>query len=186
MSAESPRGVRRWAVAAAAVALPLAALALTTLNVLEAADKTAVAERQEAALGPLERRVGDLGALVAKPRDAAAIYLPGETPALARAELQRRLGAAVEAAGGRLIETQDPGEERAEDAPADGRVELRVTFDARNDSLLSLLHAIETGLPLLSVERIEARRLDSGEDADPEDPTLRIGLVVRGHRKLST
>ncbi|WP_245479763.1 type II secretion system protein GspM, partial [Hansschlegelia zhihuaiae] len=121
-----------------------------------------------------------------KKLDARSIYLPGDGVELARAELQKLLVEAVSAADGKLIESQEPGTERASDAPDDGRVDLRVTFDATNDGLLDLIYGLETRLPLLTIERLETRRLDvTGED-DPEDPTLRVSLVVRGHRKVTS
>jgi hypothetical protein len=178
------RPLRRVATGALAVALPLGALVFAGATFLRAGETGALAERQAATVAALERRVARLGTRDDKAVDVSAIYLPGDGPELARAELQKLLAEGVDAAGGRLIETQEPGAERASETPDDGRVELRVTFDATNDGLLDVLHGLETRLPLLTIERLEARRLDAGgAEADPEDPTLRASIVVRGYRK---
>ncbi|GBD50532.1 type II secretion system protein GspM [Methylopila sp. Yamaguchi] len=176
----SSRGVAFWALVTAAVLLPLAAIVLSVLNVLQATEVDRLAAGQEAIVAQLERRVAAAGGPTSTAIDASAIYVPGATPALAKAALQRLLTDAVEATGGRLIEAQDveaPGQ--AQDL-VDDRVRLRVTFDTRNGPLLELLRRIETGLPLLTVERLEIRRLDAAADADPDDPTLRVGVVING------
>lgn len=176
----SSRGVAFWALVTAAVLLPLAAIALSVLNVLQAAEVDRLAAGQEAIVAQLERRVAAAGGPASTTIDAAAIYVPGATPALAKAALQRLLTDAVEATGGRLIEAQDVEATGEAQDLVDDRVRLRVTFDTRNGALLELLRRIETGLPLLTVERLEIRRLDAAADADPEDPTLRVGVVVNG------
>lgn len=179
------RSVRAWAAIGLLVAAPCAFLAVAGLNFLDAADANASVDRQEAIVAQLEARVR-AGGTTAPPADAGAVYLGGQTPALARAELQRRLVDAVETAGGRIIEAQDdqPGEQV--DLTDAGRARLRLTFDARNAELLALLHGIETGLPLLIVEKIEIRKLETGTDGDPEDPSLRVSLLVAGSFRAPT
>ncbi|WP_020179428.1 type II secretion system protein GspM [Methylopila sp. M107] len=184
MSAAAPSNVRRVATGAFAVAIPLAAIAFSAVTLLQANETGALADQQARTVGALERRVERLGDRAAAARDAAAVYLKGDGAELARAELQTILVDVVAGADARLIETQEPGGAADRDAPDDGRVELRVTFDARNDALIDVLYALETRLPLLTIERLETRRLDSAGDENPADPTLRVGLVVRGHRKL--
>lgn len=176
MSAPASRGLLRWTALCALVALPVAALALTAVNLLQAADLDALAAAQGQTVAQLERRVAAAAGRATPAVDASAIYLPGATPALAKASLQRLLVDAVERASGRVIEAEDANLEGGAEERQDGGVRLRITFDARNAALLDLLYALETGLPLLSVERIEIRRLDMGGD----DPTLRVGLVVVG------
>lgn len=186
MSAEEAAGrprLRRIATVSIAVAVPFGLAVLAAVNFLQASEDGSLADRQAATVAALERRVARLARDPQGARDLSAIFVPGEGPEIARAELQKILVDAVADAGGRLIESQEPGREIASDAPDDGRVELRVTFDARNDGLLDLIHGIETRLPLLSVERLEARRLDASAEEGAEDPTLRVGLVVRGYRR---
>lgn len=175
--------LRRIATVALAVALPIGLTVLAAVNFLQASETSGLADRQAATVAALERRVARLASEPQAQRDLTAIFIPGDGPEIARAELQKILVDAVSEAGGRLIETQEPGQQIAADAPDDGRVELRVAFDAKNDALLDLVYGLETRLPLLTIERVEARRLDLSGEEDPEDPTLRVGLVVRGHRK---
>lgn len=188
MSAEdgSKGSLRRTATGALALAVPLGALVFAIVTFLQASETSALADRQAATVSVLERRVATLRERPGATLDASAIFLPGDGVEIARAELQKMLVEAVAAAEGRLIETQEPGTGLASDEPDDGRIELRVSFDAGNDGLLDLVHGLETRLPLLTIVRLEARRLDAGGDDDPEDPTLRIGLVVRGYRKLAS
>lgn len=183
MSATSKRPIARFAALVAVAALPLAALALGVVNLLQAAELDALAERQEAPVAALERRA-EAAAGRAPVRDTSSIYVPGATPALAKAGLQRLLVDAVDGVAGRLIEAEDAaaGASAPEDA-SDGRVRLRIAFDARNGALLDLLHALETRTPLLTIEKVEVRRLDAGADGDAEDPQLRVGLIVAGALK---
>lgn len=178
--------LRRTATAAVAIALPIGLAALAVVNFLQASETSSLADQQAVNVAALERRVAKISDSGAAKRDVSAIFLPGDGPELARAELQKILAEAVAAVDGKLIETQEPGQQLAADEPDDGRVELRVTFDANNDGLRDLLYGLETRLPLLSIERLEARRLDQTGDEDPKDPTLRVGLVVRGHRKVAS
>lgn len=186
MSAEDGGGrphLRRTATVALALALPVALVVLAGVNFLQASETSALADRQAGTVTVLERRVSRLAQGADAKRDASAIFLAGDGAEIARAELQKLLVDAVAAANGRLIESQEPGQQLAADAPDDGRIELRVTFDAKNDGLLDLVYGLETRLPLLTIERLETRRLDASGDENAEDPTLRVGLVVRGHRK---
>jgi hypothetical protein len=174
---------RRRATAAIAIALPLVALGFAAFDLVAAHDADALADGQERTVAALERRVARLGTVAGGAKtDVSAMYLPGAERELARAELQKLLTDRVEAVDGKLIESQEPGGDLADpDAADDGRVDLRVTFDAKNDGLLDLLYGLETGLPILTVQRLEARRVGDSDDA--EDPTLRASLVVRGYRK---
>lgn len=108
----------------------------------------------------------------------ASIYLAATAPGLARAELQQRIVALIEQAGGRLIEA------RGEDEPeAAASVLLRATLDIGNAGLFDLLAAIETGVPLLTVEGLNIRTQTGRGGAEAADPVLRVALAVRGHRK---
>lgn len=177
----SPRGLLSWAVLCMLAAAPALALALIAVNLLQAAEFGALAERQNETVTQLERRVAAIAGRTAPAVDASAIYLAGATPALARAALQRRLVDAVERATGRVIEAEEASIDGSE-AQSAGEVRLRITFDANNAAVLDLLHGLETGLPLLTVERIEIRRLDTGG----EDPMLRVALIVVGATRLVT
>lgn len=181
------RRIRALAVLAFAAAAALGCFAVATVNLLAAAETDAAADRREASVEQLERRVRSLPpAPSAEASAKGGIYLTGATPTLARAELQRLLVETVERLGARVVEAQDDRPDEALDLTANDRVRLRMTFDATNEALIGVLAAVETGTPLLVVERIEIRRLATGADADPEDPILRVAVVVAGDGKRSS
>lgn len=143
---------------------------------------SAAAEQQERIVqmeGRIRKLAMERAGGAAKPEvDRAAIYLAAASPGLARAELQQRVVGLVERAGGRLIEVR--GEDEPETATS---VLLRATLDIGNDGLFDLLAAVETGVPLLTVESLNVRSQAGRSGAETPDPTLRVALAVRGHRK---
>lgn len=158
--------------------LPALLLSLTVLNLAGAADSEARAARQEAVLEQIERRVrAGAGALTP---DSSAIYLAASSESLAKAELQQLLVKLVAANAGRLIEAQG-GDETGEEERR--QVQVRVTLDITNDGLFDLLHGIETGVPLLSVEQVALRKLPGRSGGEDPDPVLRVSLAVAGHWK---
>jgi len=185
-----PPALRRWLgplSVAVFVGLPLllAALTLDRLGAWwEASDGI---EENRTRTTQIEARIRRLAAEQAKTREGEAtettrtqsVFLDAAAPGLARAEMQRRLSGLVDAAGGRLIEV------RGEDEADDGRsVLLRASLDIANDGLFDLLARIEAGMPLLTVESINIRT-QAGRGAAVEDPqpTLRVALAIRGHRR---
>lgn len=185
-----PAALRRWIgplSVAVFVGLPLLLAALTFDRLSAWWDATGTIEESRARIGQIEARIRRLAAEQAKAREAEgaeatrthSIYLDAAAPGLARAEMQRRLSALVDAAGGRLIEV------RGEDEADDGRsVLLRASLDIANDGLFDLLATLEAGMPLLTVESINIRT-QAGRGAAVEDPqpTLRVALAIRGHRR---
>lgn len=167
----------RWGSLALFVGAPVLLLGWTVLNLLDAADREAAASRQEAVLGAIERRAG---AGQAVGGDTSAAFLQAGSDALAKAELQQLLVRLVAQSSGRLIETQGGDEPTEAD---DRRVQVRVTLDATHDGLFDLLHGIETGSPLLSVEQVDLRQLADPSGGESADTTLRVSLVVAGHWK---
>lgn len=80
-------------------------------------------------------------------------FTTSETEALASAELQNIVKKAVSEAGGQLSSTQGlPG--KLEDGFF--RVAVRVRMTASMETLSSVLHSIETAVPVLIVEQIDA------------------------------
>lgn len=185
-----PAALRRWIgplSVAVFVGLPLLLAALTFDRLSAWWDATGTIEESRIRIGQIEARIRRLAAEQAKAREAEgaeairthSIYLDAAAPGLARAEMQRRLSALVDAAGGRLIEV------RGEDEADDGRsVLLRASLDIANDGLFDLLATLEAGMPLLTVESINIRT-QAGRGAAVEDPqpTLRVALAIRGHRR---
>ena len=102
--------------------------------------------------------------------DFKAFYFSAATPALAGAELQRKVQDIVSAAQGRLISTQLLPEEKDEQ-PA--RVRLRTQIQGSTDTLLQVLYHIEESRPFLFVEQVSVR-----SSARPDQPEQ----LVRGRQ----
>jgi general secretion pathway protein M len=86
--------------------------------------------------------------------DYKAFYFAASTPALAGAELQRKIQDIVAAAQGRLISTQLLPDEKSEQ-PA--RVRLRTQIQGSTETLLQILYAIDGSRPFLFVEQASVR-----------------------------
>jgi general secretion pathway protein M len=95
-----------------------------------------------------------------------AFYFDAPTPALAGAELQRKVQDIVTAAKGRLISTQLLPEEK-EEQPA--RVRLRVQIQGSTETLLEILYQLDETRPFLFVEQLSVR-----SSARPELPAQTI------------
>jgi hypothetical protein len=109
--------------------------------------------------------------------DPGALMLHGETAGIAGAALQRLVNDRVGAAGGQGSSFQllPPRE-------ADGTVRLALGFAMRIDieGLRDVLHAIETGEPLLFVDDIALRRLENaaGEGGGDSSRLLDVTMQV--------
>jgi general secretion pathway protein M len=147
-------------------------------------------ERHQERLAQLERMaatrepVQQLIAKIQQDRNVTTQYLPQSAPALAAAELQQRIKAVVEAAGGTLQSTQalPPVEEG-------GAVKIAISAIMNGDtgSLLRVLHNLESQTPLLFVDNLElsARqtrpRLSSGRYASYTRMQLNVQFEVAGY-----
>ena len=87
-------------------------------------------------------------------QDFRAFYFEAATPALAGAELQRKVQDIITAAKGRLISTQLLPEEKDEQ-PA--RVRLRTQIQGSTETLLEVLHQLDQARPFLFVEQVSIR-----------------------------
>ena len=113
--------------------------------------------------------------------DPAALMLRGETPGIAGAALQRQINDHVSAAGGQASSFQllPPRE-------SGGTTRLALGFAMRIDigGLRDLLHAIETGEPLLFVDDIAVRRPENaarnseGDVLGPLDVTMQVSSFL--------
>ena len=110
--------------------------------------------------------------------EGESVLLPGETPALAGAALQRIVADAVEAAGGRVIETEIARVQTTEEEDP-GRVDLRVSFDADIVSLQAALLQLETGLPVLLIRSLDVQ--SAAEATEAASPPLRVLMLVGGY-----
>ncbi|HUG62471.1 MAG TPA: type II secretion system protein GspM [Methylomirabilota bacterium] len=184
MTAEtgSPRAVRLGALVLF-VLLPLTAALFTVLNVVRLGESEELIVRQEQLLAQLDARLARVGGDGRGLGDTSPLYLPATSAPLAGAALQQRLVAAVETVGGRVIETQSV-EENQPDAEDD--VRLRITLDVDNEGLRALMHDLETGLPLMTLETVAVRQLPSQGDDPGDNPILRVDLGVRGYWRAAT
>lgn len=113
-----------------------------------------------AAIGRLETRLRASADLTSRANEIqrtttlSELQLVADTPALAAAQVQRRLGdlAELEGLGVLSVQTMPPVE-----AEGMRRVAVRAELTGSMAGLASLLHEIETGLPLLFVDRLEIR-----------------------------
>jgi general secretion pathway protein M len=178
MNTEASGRMLRWGALVVFVALPLLAAAFTVLNVVRLGETEELVAQQERLLTQLEARLARVGVVEGGGLgDTSAIYLPAASAPLAGAVLQQRLVAAVEAVGGRVIETQAIDKIEPDD---EDDVRLRITLDVDNEGLRSLMHDLETGLPLVTLVTVSVRQLPAQGNEPGDNPMLRVDLGVRG------
>lgn len=165
-----------WALA---ILLPVVLVAVIALPWLQRYDAlTAAIDTGEDQLVRFRRQVETLPTLRAEleqvkaNEDFKAFYFDAPTPALAGAELQRKVQDIVTAAKGRLISTQLLPEQPNEHPP---KVRLRIQIQGSTDTLLDVLYAIEQARPFLFIDQVSVR-----SSARPEEPERRVrGRTVR-------
>ena len=143
-------------------------------------ERLAQLERIAATREPVQQRI----AKVQQDRNITAQYLPQSAPALAAAELQQRIKAVVEAAGGTLQSTQalPPVEEG-------GAMKVTVSAIMNGDtgSVQKVLYDLEGQTPLLFVDNLElsARmmrpRLPNGRYANYTRMQLSAQFEISGY-----
>lgn len=137
-------------------------------------------------IAALRERIGEREQLLAEQRllESAltdqALFVRAATPALAGAELQGLVAALVREQGGELGSTQvlEPTE-----APPFLEIGLRVQLVIGLESLVGLLHAIETSRPLLLVRALDLRAREPAAEAGApllETVVELVGLARRG------
>lgn len=190
----APLASRRRALGFAALALPLAlALALhvgLVVPVVEAtrAARAAADEQQDlarryaaiAARAPLLQ--ARLDALAAR-QAASPAFVSGGTGDVALAALQDRISAAVRAAGGAMRSASG-----SVDAAGDGleRITASVLFAADIAGLAQILRDLETGAPLLFVERLAiAGQVRPEEGALVARRALEVSIGISGYRLVA-
>jgi general secretion pathway protein M len=165
-----------WALAILLPVVLVAGIALPWLQRYDAL--TAAIDAGEDQLVRFRRQVETLPTLRAEleqvkaNEDFKAFYFDAPTPALAGAELQRKVQDIVTAAKGRLISTQLLPEQPNEHPP---KVRLRIQIQGSTDTLLDVLYAIEQARPFLFIDQVSVR-----SSARPEEPERRVrGRTVR-------
>ena len=175
------RSALRLASVLTFIGLPALFVTFSILNLVEAGeDRFAIAERgfqADALTRRLNAPAGD-----GKPLDLTPLYIDAQTRSLASAALQRLLVEAISESSGRLIETVGIDPDPANEARGPEPVDLRATLDIGNEALRSLLHRLESGVPILDVTSIAIRRL-ANEDDDGQESKLRVDMAIRGYRE---
>jgi general secretion pathway protein M len=147
-----------WLLLILVTGLLVTAVAVPVLVRLERLD-TALEERRDQLL-KYRRLIATLPSLRAEleqvktNQEFKAFYFDAPTPALAGAELQRKVQDIVTAASGRLISTQLLPEERDEQPP---RVRVRTQIQGSTETLIDVLYEIEQARPFLFVDQLSVR-----------------------------
>lgn len=165
------------------VALPLALIVFSAVNLVAVRETSALAETTEQQAARLADRTGGAGPQ-GTAENLSAVFVAAGSRSLAEADLQRQIVSIIERSSATVIESvaAEPRTGEAENA-----IRVRATFDIGNDALLRLLREIETGLPLMFVEEIAIRRLQNDGAAGGVEPVLRVDLRVRSqYRDIAT
>ena len=135
-------------------------------------------EQQQGRLEQLERiaasrePIQQLIARIQQDRGVTAQYLSQSAPALAAAELQQRVKAVVEAAGGTLRSTQAlPPVEEGNAV----KVTVSVAMTGDTGSLRKILYDLESQTPLLFVDNLEV----TARETRPRLPDGRVASYTR-------
>jgi general secretion pathway protein M len=170
-----PKTARRLlAIGLAAVSLGLAAaIALVPIARTDAMRNEAAAIRD--LVSRAERLRREAGANAVSPR--RDLLVPGATDGIAGAELQRVVSELARASALNLRSTQIAPPKREADLTA---VSVDASMQGNINGVRALLHALETGSPLLFVEGLSLRTVT--ERQAPHQPvSLDISLKVRGY-----
>lgn len=177
--AAPPRpGAARFWLATALLLLLVAATVVPAVGAFrdQAAAIAAVEGRREAQsriLGRADSIAAELKALEAHGKDGSDL-LSGATDAIAGAELQALVAAAVKSVGGKLVSTQSLNAEAA--GPGFKRVVARATATITSRQLRDLLHGLEAGQPRLLIIDLALRATDA------RGAVLELTLDVAGFR----
>jgi general secretion pathway protein M len=114
--------------------------------------------------------------------DAVAGYLQGPSDALAAAQLQDRLKAVVEAAGGELRSTRILPAVAVEASPGTRRAALQVQMVVTIAGLAEILYGLETGQPYVLIDELSVRnQRERRRRGEPEsEPMLDVSLKLSG------
>ena len=114
--------------------------------------------------------------------DALAGYLQGPSDALAAAQLQDRLKAVVEAAGGELRSTRILPAVEVQTSPGTRRAALQVQMIVTIEGLAEVLYGLESGQPYLLIDELSVRnQRERRRRGEPDtEPMLDVSLKLSG------
>jgi hypothetical protein len=167
------RSLWRLAAIGLFLGLPLGCAAVAGLALTAGAESNEIADHADATARAIVHQLDRKSDVAESANGTAALYLASANASLARAELQALAGRLIDGAGGRLVEVRPADEAGTEPS---GRVSIEIALATTNAGLLDLLYAIETGLPLLTVPRLDATASGSGDE-------LQVTLTLEGRWK---
>jgi len=173
----NPRRIAALLVVGLMIVVP----ALWAVWSLAAASVVAQSNREQSdALLSLQARLSVLaaGANGAK-ANMASVYLPGKSPAIAGAALQRIVATTVTGAGGHVVQAEISRSETAEQQEP-GAVSLRAEFETDIDGLQKIIFDLETGAPILMLRTLTIEAKDNTA-TDAANPELSVILLIRGY-----
>lgn len=110
--------------------------------------------------------------------DAAAAYLPGDTSAVAGAELQRIMTDVIGQTGAKIAQFEFI--EPSDDVPDNGTVEMRVIFETSTEPLQHILYTAESNRTALVFRSITIESAEASDDGT-QPPALRVSASVEGY-----
>jgi general secretion pathway protein M len=115
--------------------------------------------------------------------EALAGYLQGPSDALAAAQLQDRLKAVVETAGGELRSTRILPAAAVDASPGTRRTSLQVQMIVTIDGLAEILYGLEAGQPYVLIDELTIRnQQERRRRGQPEvEPRLDVNLRLSGY-----
>jgi general secretion pathway protein M len=175
---------RRGVTAAGLIAAVVVSLAAASLVGFRwSADLSEKLNVRESTVSELEQ--SQLAGISPPTLDAHKLLISGSTRGIAVAELQR-IVSDVAATNDMLIDSMQALTPETHDGITAVRIEA--TMRGGLAGLISSIHAIETGLPLLFVSEIDIRAGMTGIDGPVEDPSshLTVRVVVEGYLEDQT
>lgn len=134
-------------------------------------DYTSAAEN----LDHLRARKGLAGLRFTTQPPAGSAYIEGQTATVAGAALQQRIGSTIADAGGAVLSSELDLNKAGADG---GRIALTVTCDIDQPGLQRALYEIESGMPVMTVDRLSVQT--AGGDEKSAAPRLRVQISVSG------
>jgi len=123
----------------------------------------------------LRQRTGLAGLRLAVAPPSGSAAIEGQTATVAGAALQQRIGALIASAGGAVLSSEL---DLREGAAEGGKIALVVSFDIDQNGFQRVLYEIEAGMPVLTVDRLNAQTAPGEEKSAM--PRLRAQFSVSG------
>jgi general secretion pathway protein M len=188
MTALRASGRTRMLVLAVHVAALAGGVAYAWSEWSDVAAQQAAVEQTRQMIGQLDARLAATGGLHnanAAAQAALDPFLPGDSAAVAGANLQDRVVLAIRKAGGTVTSSQvDTTGTTAAGAPigtAAPAIQLTVSCQIGNAALQALLYGLESEVPALFLDQITVESEDRASNPAPGGGTLKIAMVISAY-----